>query len=246
MNSPLLLHERHEMIVSHLSWARHLAKSAMKNFSLVYKNDSDFGKLLISVAYKALVESAENFDSSKKTTFKTFSEYRIRGAILDELREMDPLTRHQRKRNNVFEEAMEKLSQELGRPPSAQEMADAMEMEMEKYHKAAAKSLPVFSISLDEIMKTDSHNGSSRQNIFPDDKRPNAQEMLFEKELSEFFNELLSQLSCKEEMCIKMYYFDEMTESEIASVLDVTESRVSQIIGSVLMRLRNRLKTRDI
>lgn len=235
---------RNDLIVAHIPWAKYLVDRILKKYSSNSLRNDDFKDTCLSIAYLALVKSAIRFDASRDVTFKTFSEHRINGAIADELRELDVLSRSSRTKRDLIDKKVAALSQTLGRIPYANEIADAMGIDLNKFYKLEADTFQLPALRLDESLDSDDDEGISFLDIVPDKKTLDPQEILFREELYSTLSGLLAQLSCKEEMALTLYFIEDMTELEIASVLGLTESRISQILDSALRYLRGGLEKR--
>ena len=171
--------------------------------------------------------------------FETYAEHRIRGTILDELRKMDWIPRSVRKDIHRIEEAMIVVRSKLGREAEDVEVAQEMGIDIDAYHKMLSRARGIGLLSLDEIMPDGSTPPFARQAS----DGPSAFDDLKIKETKEVIAKALLGLSRKEQLVISLYYYDELTLKEIAEVLDLTESRISQIHSKAILRLRAKLKS---
>lgn len=201
---------------------------------------------LVNAGILGLIDAVEKFDPSKEVKFKTYAEIRIRGAILDELRSMDWIPRSVRKVINQMINAYHELEQQLGRPARDEEMAEQLGVQMDEFYRLLKQSAGVSLISLDVAMDPD----DKRRDILScivDPKSSNAFGVLGLNEVKDSVAHAIEDLPEKEKEVISLYYYDELTMKEIGEVLDLTESRVSQIHTKAILRLRvriNSLKTR--
>jgi RNA polymerase sigma factor for flagellar operon FliA len=195
---------------------------------------------LINAGILGLIDAVEKFDPSKEVKFKTYAEIRIRGAILDELRSMDWIPRSIRKVINKLMSAYHELEQQLGRPARDEEMAEQLGLQMDDFYRLLKQSAGVPLISLDVVMDPE----DKRRDILScivDPKSSNAFGVLGLNEVKDSVARAIEDLPEKEREVISLYYYDELTMKEIGEVLDLTESRVSQIHTKAILRLRVRI-----
>jgi RNA polymerase sigma factor for flagellar operon FliA len=197
-----------------------------------------------SAGMLGLIDAANKFDESKNILFKTFAEYRIRGAILDEMRKLDWFSRSLREKQNKLSRTMIKLERKLGRTPEEEEMAREMEISLEEYQLILGEVGHLGCVSLNETL-TDSGEGTSFIDSLADqrtDLTPAAQ--LENKELTKIMAGILQELSEKERLVISLYYYEELTQKEIADVLEVSEGRISQLHSQALLKLKTKVQIR--
>lgn len=192
---------------------------------------------LVSAGMFGLMDAIEKFDLGRNIKFETYCTLRIRGAIIDELRHCDWIPRSVRTKSNQINNAMNYLKNELGREPSDEELAVHLEISQEELQLLYKDSNTSALLSFDQA--TGSDNQDSNMADFLKSKKGNEpSDILAKRELKEL---LIKDLLESEKQIIVMYYFDELTMQEIGKVLDVTESRVSQIHAKLLVKLRSRL-----
>jgi len=196
---------------------------------------------LISAGTMGLFDALNDFDASKGTKFKTYASYRIKGAILDELRRLDWVPRSIRRDIKKIENAVKEAWNIFGREPSDVEIAEQMGIDLDSYHKLLQKTHGLNLISLDD-RKPD--GGSTIANNLVS-KAPSPYETLRKKELKHTLAKALKKLSKKEQIVMSLYYYDELTLKEIAAVLGLTESRISQIHSKAIISLRIKLKRKQ-
>jgi RNA polymerase sigma factor for flagellar operon FliA len=198
---------------------------------------------LINAGVIGLIDAIEKFDASKQIKFKTYAEFRIRGAILDELRSMDWVPRSVRQKARKVEDAYARLEYSLGRPASDEEVAHEMEIDIDSFHKLLTETASVSLLSLDDLGEDDSD--LSKRNllefVLQDEKDWPSNKIRF-AEVRESVAKAIQSLPEKERMVISLYYYDELTMKEIGHVLKFTESRVSQIHTKAILRLRSKMQ----
>jgi RNA polymerase sigma factor for flagellar operon FliA len=196
---------------------------------------------LISAGSLGLLDAIEKFDPRREAQLKTYAEFRIKGAILDELRNMDWLPRSTRKRIREMEQVISALEQRLNRPAEDSEIAVQMGIDLDTYYDMLDKAQNVELLSLDEYVE--SHKGESLkrlcENLTPQDDNPI--DHMMTHELKEVIADGIKALPEKEQMVVSLYYYDGLTLKEIGEIMGLTESRVSQVHTKIIMRLRTRL-----
>jgi RNA polymerase sigma factor for flagellar operon FliA len=199
---------------------------------------------LISAGIMGLLDAVDRFDPSRQVQFKTYAEFRIRGAMLDELRSMDWVPRSTRKKIHDMERAVTAVEGRLKRPADDLEIAEEMDIDLDAYYGILNKARGVELLSLDEYLKDDRDNSESKK-TFKSLIRGNDDlgDHIMASELKRVIAESLETLSEKEQMVLSLYYYDELTLREIGEVLDLTESRISQIHTKAVIKLRPKLKS---
>ncbi len=196
---------------------------------------------LVSAGVIGLLEASRCFDSTKNVQFKTFAKFRIRGAIFDGLREMDWGSRLLRKRGRQIADATARLEGSLGRKPSEVEIATEMEFDVEQLRKTVAQ-IDALQIVGQRTASADL-NGSSIDLIesAPSLDDPDAFELCLKAEMRGHLAEAIATLTEREQLILSLYYREELTMKEIAAVVGVVLSRVSQIRVAAIDKLRRAL-----
>ena len=198
---------------------------------------------LYQAGMMGLLDALEKFDASKEVQFKTYAEFRIKGAILDELREMDWVPRSVRAASNEWEKAWREKASEVGREPTDHEMASQMDLSIKDYHQFLNKANPIPLISIEEFKThTDESETANLLEILanPDSKDPFS--MVSLQQMQSRLVEGIQKLKEQEQLVLSLYYEEEMNLKEIAEILGVVESRVSQIRTKSILKLRAMLK----
>ena len=198
---------------------------------------------LISVGVLGLMDAISKYDSSRGAKFKTYAEFRVRGAILDELRAMDWVPRSIRQKASSVDKVVQSLQVKLSRSPEDQEVAKEMGVSLEQFHATLneTKSIPVF--SLDDLgIAKDSGEQQSLLDCLAGKADADPQTQIRLIELKEIIAKAIDTLPEKERLMVSLYYYEELTMKEIGAVLEITESRVSQIHSKAVYRLRTKLK----
>jgi len=200
---------------------------------------------MISAAMVGLVDAANKFDPTKGVKFKTFAEYRVRGAIFDEMRKLDWFSRSMRDKQNQLTQTMLRLERQLGRSPDEAEMANELTMGIDDYHDLLGQVSHLGCVSLHETLDH-SEEGRSFLDSLEDVGGPMPPEIIEKAEMTRLMAEVLEELSEKERLVIALYYYEELTQKEISEVLSVSEGRVSQLHSQALIKLRVKLLNSEL
>lgn len=193
---------------------------------------------LIQSGMIGLFEAASNFDNSKGASFETFAGIRIRGAMLDEIRKGDWTPRSVHRNSRMVSDAIRNLEGELGRDVSDIEVAEKLDISLNEYHHILNEVSAGKIIGLDDL----GINGDSimfDQEYQQDDPYQSIEQITFKKTLTE----CISTLPEREALVLSLYYDEELNLREIGQVLDVSESRVSQIHSQAMHRLKGRMQS---
>ncbi|MEM7446650.1 MAG: RNA polymerase sigma factor FliA [Myxococcota bacterium] len=188
---------------------------------------------LISAGTEGLLKAVNAYDEKVNPRFEPYADTRIRGAILDELRAADPMTRHGRRRMAEVEKTIRELRQEYGTEPTEEEISARLSIPLEQFqklmeHLARAPALGrLGEVEPDEIANA----GKDPEGLLE-------QERLHSKLIS-----AIGKLPQRTQLVLALYYQEECTQAEIGKILDVTESRICQLLGEATARLRSRIKS---
>lgn len=190
---------------------------------------------LIQAGVEGLLSCVDRFDADSGVAFSTYAHQRIRGAMIDELRSRDWLPRSVRRSGRELEQTIRRLEQQLGRVPEEREIAAELGMELTDYHQLLLDTNNGLVLSYDEVV-TDSPNAETNDD---EDAEPEAQ--LGAAELKALLVQAIDSLPEREKLVMTLYYQEELNLKEIGAVLDVTESRVSQLHSQAIKRIRARV-----
>lgn len=228
---------RDELIVSHLPLVKFLVGRIAAQLPPHLDRED-----LMSAAIVGLITAAERFDPNRGVQFKTFVEQRIRGTIMDELRSQDWLTRSLRDKYKKLEREFSILEQKLGRNPSSEEVAQAMEMDLESYFRLLEEVHFLSVVSLDDAWEDEDGSPFGLLDVIEDKAIQSPQNQLMDRQMVEILAESIDSLPEKERIVVTLYYYEEMNLKEIGAVLSLTESRICQLHSQAIVRLRSRLK----
>jgi RNA polymerase sigma factor for flagellar operon FliA len=226
--------ERDALIVETLPLIKHIAhRVATRLPTNIEMRD------LVNAGVLGLLDAVDKFEPERNVKFKTYAEVRIRGAILDSLRNLDWAPRSLRKKSKDLEKIFADLSQKLGRPATDEEVSEAMGEDIEDYH-ALVEQLHGLTIGSFENVG-DSEDSDNFINYYPDDGTNDPYVRFQSNELTGMLAEAIEELPEKERLVLSLYYYEEFTMKEIGTLLGVNESRVSQLHTKATLRLRSRL-----
>lgn len=197
---------------------------------------------LESFGFFGLLDAIEKFDHTREVKFETYASTRIRGAIIDGLRSMDWVPRSTRSKARELERAIFELTNNLGRNPSDREIAVALDLPTERYYELLDEVKAVNLFSLDESMAAKDSDDNLKILDLVSDQEQRPEEIVLQSETIAELAAAVAQLTEREQLVLSLYYQDELTLKEIGHVLNVSESRVSQIHTKVILSLRGKFK----
>lgn len=194
---------------------------------------------LVGYGMFGLIDAIDKYDFDKGVKFETYASLRIRGAVLDQVRRMDWLPRTVRQKQKRIDAAYQKLEAANGQFASDEEIAAELEISVEELGQWQAQTKAAGIVSLDEYLEQGSENGIVETSDSEEYAQPEKQ--LEQKEMKELLVQSLEALTEKEKKVILLYYYEELTLKEISEVLEVSESRISQLHTKAIQRLRLKL-----
>lgn len=197
---------------------------------------------LISCGVIGLMDAIQKFDPTRDNKFKTYAEFRIRGAILDELRSQDWVPRSVREKSKQVEKAYQKLEKEFGRPATDEEMCQELQCSMEEFHELLDKSKSVSLLNIDDTATFNKGDKKLMVGLLEQRRSSNPFSAVNYNRGQEVIREGIKSLPEKQRLVLSLYYFEDLNLKEIGQVLDVTESRVSQLHTQAIMKLKAKLK----
>ncbi len=197
---------------------------------------------LVSSGILGLLDAADKFDSSRGIKFKTYAEYRIRGAMLDYLREMDWFSRAARQNANRLENAYEQLEGAMGRPPREEEVAKKLRISVAELRKQLALYSGLSVFSLDEPADDNNGTAASIQRILSGVAKEEVREEERLRDLREVLAKAIDALPEREKQLIALYYYEELTMKEIGAIFGLGEPRICQLHAQAVLRLRGKLR----
>lgn len=198
-----------------------------------------------SAGISGLIQAMDTYDCDRNIKFNTFVYYRIRGNIIDYLRKIDQLPRKKRKNYGMIKKTIQQLSQKLGRTPSDEEVARELDMDIDNYHQLLSNVQTRNALSLDKSL----NNNEGSNSFYEIHENPNVDQPdqnMVDKERAEILKDKIGQLNERDRLILTLYYYEDMTMHEVALLLELSEARISQIIGRLLIQLRKDLSGEKI
>jgi RNA polymerase sigma factor for flagellar operon FliA len=222
---------RDQIVSEHLGLVHHIARRMQRQLSTEASLDD-----LVSAGSVGLLNAAENFDASRGLAFSTFAMPRIRGAILDDLRSQDRVPRSVRRKARAMTAAREKVTQRTGRIGTEREVAEELGVGVETVWEWNTDVAAADRVSMDAHSSADEDSVGAWQFAADDEA---ADDAVAREDLADRLRVALETLPARERQVIALYYYEDLTQQQIAQVLHVTESRVSQLRTQAIKRLRN-------
>jgi len=199
---------------------------------------------LMNVGVMGLIQAVDRFDPKRDNKFMTYAIFRIKGAVLSELRSRDFLSRSSRRKLRELEQACQRMEQRLGRDVEDVEVAEELGIDLEELHRTRQMSSISF-ISFEELGLSSRDEKEKMMNfLIQNEEDALSQTRLHELKLA--LARAIEQLPEKERLVMSLYYFDELNMKEAGEVLHITESRVSQIHSQAITRLRKKLRKEQL
>lgn len=196
---------------------------------------------LVSAGTMGLMDAIDKFEPERGLAFSTFAVPRIRGAILDELRRLDSVSRTVRRKQRDVDTAREELTAKLGRTPNDDELADELNIDLETLWRWRQDMERAVQVSLDSPAGEDDASQGTLVDVLIDDDAATPEQILDQQEEVELLKREIAALDEQERTVLGLYYYEELKLREIADVLELTVSRISQIRTKAIKTLRTRL-----
>jgi len=227
------LDDRNNLVMQELSQVYYIASRIRERLPQHVELDD-----LVNAGVIGLLEASRNFDSSKNSQFKQFAKFRIRGAILDSLRESDWGSRSLRRRGREIADATARLEARLGRHPAETEIATEMKMEPDQLRRIVAQIDGLYLAGQQASASGDRSDPIDVIESAPNLDDPDPFDLCLQGEVQAHVAEAISKLSEREQLILSLYYREELTMKEIAAVVGVATSRVSQILQETMKKLK--------
>lgn len=234
-SGPGITAEQERLLLEHLPVVRFLARRIHERLPQHVDIED-----LVSAGVVGLLDAFSKFDPEKKVQFRSYAQFRIRGAILDSLRTLDWSPRELRRKGRAVEEAIRILTARLGRPPGEGEIAEEMSLSLDGYQQLLGdlKGLEIGTLH----MERNEDSGEEELAYVPGNPEDDPLFRCLRGELEERLAGAIQDLPDRERLVMTLYYYEEMTMREIGLALGVVESRVSQVHASAVIHLRAALK----
>jgi RNA polymerase sigma factor for flagellar operon FliA len=223
---------REQIIVQYAPLVKYVVGRLAINLPTVIDSDD-----VISYGTIGLIDAVERYDPSRGIKFETYAIARIRGAIIDALRQLDQIPRTARQRAREIEAAIAELEAKLKRPPFDEEVAKHLGMDVEKYREVCVRT-SVMTLSLDSLLSADDDDGGGKAYAFEDPDSPDPAASTERRETERLLVLAVKKLPERERLVLSLYYYEELTMKEISRVMEISESRVCQLHAQAILRLR--------
>jgi len=227
--------EREQLILEHLPQVKLIARRIQERLPESISLDD-----LVSTGVLGLISAIDNFDPVHQVKLKTYAEYKIRGAILDSLRGLDWAPRQKRRKAKQIEAAISSAEQKVKRAPVEEEIARELEISLDEYHEWLVE---IRGLNVASLEYAAGEQGKDLLHYLPDtgDHLPSA--LLERSELERLLAASISSIPAIERTVLSLYYQEELTLREIAQVVNLHESRISQLKSQAILRLRGQMAT---
>ena len=196
---------------------------------------------LVSSGVVGLLDALNRYDSSRGIKFKTYAEFRIRGAMLDYLREMDWFPRSARQHSSRLQYAYTRLENILGRAPEEEEVADNMGITVDELRKQLAAFMGMTVFSLDALQDEDEEGGAGWRHVLAEAAMDESREEELTRELKDVLGKAIDMLPERERQLIAFYYYEDLTLREISKVFGLGEPRICQLHAQAVLRLKGKM-----
>lgn len=229
--------EREEMILKYLPYVKYIASRLVigKPPGVEYED-------LISFGILGLIDAIEKFDPSKGLKFETYATLRIRGSIIDELRKISWIPKSAFSKFTALNQAREALEIKFNREPTEQEISSYTGMTINDIRDVETYVNYVSVVSLEEVFFKSDEDDLHFKNIVEDNTSPQPEKIIEENEKYKMINKAIDMLSEKDRLILNLYYYEKLTLKEIGKVMNISESRVSQLHSRAIIRLRENLR----
>jgi RNA polymerase sigma factor for flagellar operon FliA len=226
---------REQLILEHLPQVKLIARRIHERVPVSVSLDD-----LISTGILGLIAAIDRYDPTQDVKLKTYAEYKIRGAILDSLRELDWAPRQQRKRAKLIETAIAILEQQLQKSPSEEEIAAHLQVSIEEYQEWLGEVRGLTLGSLENAGTED--DGRDLLRCISDSSESWPSNLFEKSELQRLLARSIDRMPYIERTVLSLYYYEELTLREIAEIVDLHESRISQLKSQAILRLRSQMQ----
>ncbi len=215
----------------------HLIKFIAGRLNIYFGSNVEYDDL-VSFGVFGLIDAIDKYDPNKGVKFETYASLRIRGSIIDSIREMDWVPRSLRQKNKELEKAYWEVENELGHSATDSDIATKMNISIDEFYKLINEVNLTSMVSLEDYLEQNYEIGMDSSNTSKTDMPEQEAEL---NELKEILGDSIDKLPEKEKMVLTLYYYEELTLKEISAIMKVSESRISQLHTKAILRLRGKL-----
>lgn len=229
--------EREEMILKYIPYVKYIASRLLMGMPPGVEFDD-----LVSYGIIGLIDAIEKFDASKGIKFETYATLRIKGAIIDELRKISWIPKSAFSKLTQLNNAREKLEEKLHREPTEKELAEFLGTTVEDVRNIESYVNYISVVSLDDIFYKSDDEDIQVKNMIENENSPQPDKVIEEEEKLFMLKKAIDMLPEKDKLVLQLYYFEKLTLKEIGKIMEITESRVSQLHSRAIIRLRENMK----
>jgi len=229
------IHAREELVMKCLPLVKSLAQQLVMYAPLCCDADD-----LVSAGIIGLLDALEKYDPAEQASFRTYAKSRIRGAMLDEIRNLRWIPRSIQEKIRDLRKVHTRLEQVLSRPPTEEELSDAMGMELDRFRKMLVRMGP--SIFLASLWYSEDDKMTQYETSIEDPNAVNPLAQIISEETESILADTIGSLPEKEAIVVSLHYYEDMTIREIGEILSLTESRVYQIHARAILKLFRALR----
>jgi RNA polymerase sigma factor for flagellar operon FliA len=215
----------------------HLIKFIAGRLNIYFGSNVEYDDL-VSFGVFGLIDAIDKYDLNKGVKFETYASLRIRGSIIDSIREMDWVPRSLRQKSKDLEKAYWEVENELGHSAADSDIAKKMNISLDEFYKLINEVNVTSMVSLEDFLEQNYEIGMDVSNTNKADMPEHEAEL---NELKEILGDSIDKLPEKEKMVLTLYYYEELTLKEISAIMKVSESRISQLHTKAILRLRGKL-----
>jgi RNA polymerase sigma factor FliA len=239
--APTNREERDSLVMSQLTEVQFIARRIHERLPVFIPLED-----LVHSGVLGLLEATQKYDSTRNVQFKTFAQFRIRGAILDSLRKLDSASRRLRTKGRKVNAALAQLSMKLGRQPTEEEVAQEVGLDLDDLRKLVRTLRSVESVDHQVSFGRDRAENRDLIESAPADAEESPFALCLRSEMRQHLTEAISSLAPREKQIVALYYVEQLTMQEIATILNVKSSRISQIHSAAIAKLRTYLEAKEI
>ncbi len=215
-----------------------VGRTSVPNHPLASREDLESAGLI------GLLQALDQYDPSRGTPFASFAYSRIRGSLIDYLRTIDPLSRDQRRRFGEVQHAYETLRQTMGQEPEEEDVADFIGITVDEYRDTLNRAQRRFALSIHSTIYDNSD--TELYETLPSEDADEAFAQIEQDSLVAYIQTIINEQSEREQHMLALYYYEDLTLREIAGLYNLTEARISQILGKSLLKIRARLNQHEL
>jgi RNA polymerase sigma factor for flagellar operon FliA len=227
---------RENIILKHIPLVEKIADHVCKSYNGIYERED-----IVNIGVIGLIDAIEKYDPSRKATFETYARWRIRGAIIDELRASGKISRSKMDKVNRLYEAIDGMQQRLNRRPTDAELTEHLQISNSQLNELYSAIHFLSSFSLESAVFSNADQEFSLMDMIEDQRVEKPDDALIMTEQKEILRWAIEQLKQREQVILNLIYFEDLAVKDIAELLDVSSSRISQIHGKILTKIRHNI-----